>query len=376
MATRPHDPNEPGAIRTSKLKTNSQGFWEVHWSEAGRSRRRSCNTKDAHEARRWLKDWQDEIRLALSRQAQAQVPTIETLCEAYLAFIEARGRTNGNRVSLVPVRRELGFETPDELVGDWQSEYMARRPVSSGTLRRELGALRAALNWGIRKKLVPADMLPEFELPAGGPPRDKHLDWDQEQRLWDFAVQWGHRAGGTLLQRETAYRVMLFVCVAMSTSARRGAIQLLTWDRIDLARGLIDFRLPGERITNKRKVLVPIADRLMPVLQEAATRASRGADGRPIGRLLGDLRKVNHLFAQFTAAAGVGWVTPHVLRHTWATLASRNGVPEAEIAAIMGDDIRTIQKNYVHYRPDYLRASINHHATAHTMKGQQTNVAP
>jgi integrase len=57
------------------------------------------------------------------------------------------------------------------------------------------------------------------------------------------------------------------------------------------------------------------------------------------------------------------WVTPHVLRHTWATLASRNNVPEPEIAAIMGDTIKTIHDNYVHYRPDYLRASINHHAT-------------
>jgi integrase len=363
VAARPHDPNEPSAIRTSKLKTNAQGYWEVHYSEKGRSKRQSCLTRDANEAKRWLKDWHDEIRMRAARTQQTRVPTIEELCQGYLEYIESRGRTNANRLALRPIRRELGFHTPDELADDWQEEYHAKRGVSSGSLRRELNTLHAVLNWAAKKKLISRDNMPEFEMPPSGAARTAHLDRDQEQWFWDQAIAWGHRDDLPQRSREAAYRVMLFVTIGLSTAARRGAIMQLTWDRVDLVNDMIDFRVPKQLVTRKRKVQVPIADRLRPVLQEAAKRAPKDADGQPTGRVLSDLSRITRVFVTFTEAIGMTWVTPHVLRHTWATLASRNNVPEPEIAAIMGDTIKTIHDNYVHYRPDYLRASINHHAT-------------
>jgi integrase len=357
VATRPHDPNEPSAIRTSKLKTNAQGYWEVHYSEKGRSKRQSCLTRDANEAKRWLKDWHDEIRLTLARAQQTRIPTIEELCRGYLEYIEARGRTKSNRYVLVPVRRELGFYTPDELVDDWQQEYHDKRPgISTGTLRREMNTLQAVLNWAAKKKLFDRNAMPEFEMPPSGAARTAHLERDQEQWFWDQAIAWGHRGDLPQQSREAAQRVMLFVTIALATSARRGAIYQLTWDRVDLVHKIIDFRVPGQRVSRKRKVAVPISDRLFPVLQEAAA-------GGPRGRVLGDITCIRRAFVAFTETIGVPWVTPHVLRHTWATLASRNGVPEVEIAAVMGDTLKTVHDNYVHYRPDYLRASINHHAT-------------
>jgi len=50
-------------------------------------------------------------------------------------------------------------------------------------------------------------------------------------------------------------------------------------------------------------------------------------------------------------------VSPHILRHTWATRTARNGVSMREIADFLGDDIRTVEKNYYHQHPDYLHAA-------------------
>lgn len=47
-------------------------------------------------------------------------------------------------------------------------------------------------------------------------------------------------------------------------------------------------------------------------------------------------------------------VTPHVLRHTWATRAAQNGVPIRQIADQLADDIRTVEKNYYHHSPEYM----------------------
>ena len=375
MATRSHDPNatEPGAIRTSKLKVNAQGFWEVHWSEQGRSRRQSCKTKDATEAKRWLKDWHDEIRMHLARVALGRVPVIEELCVRYLEHIEGQGKTRSNRYVMVPLRRALGHLTAEELVDDWQEDYARERgPVANSTLRRELNALHAMFFWAAKKKLIDRNTIPEFELPPSGAPRQVHMERDQEQWFWDQAVAWGHRGDLPLQSRKAAYRVMLFVCLGLATAARRGAIYQLTWDRVDLVHGILDYRVPGQRVTRKRRVAVPISDRLRPILVEAAACAPcEAATGRPLGRVLGETGCIRRAFVAFAEAVGMPWVTPHVLRHTWATLASRNGVPEVEIAAVMGDTIKTVHDTYVHYRPNYLRNTINHHT-----QGQGQGASP
>jgi integrase len=52
-------------------------------------------------------------------------------------------------------------------------------------------------------------------------------------------------------------------------------------------------------------------------------------------------------------------MTPHTLRHTWATLAARAGVDLYAIAGVLGDTLSTVEKNYLHHAPDHLRGAIN-----------------
>jgi integrase len=52
-------------------------------------------------------------------------------------------------------------------------------------------------------------------------------------------------------------------------------------------------------------------------------------------------------------------VTPHTFRHTWATWAAQRGVPLFEIAGMLGDTMKTVEKNYAHHHPDHLRGAVN-----------------
>lgn len=62
----------------------------------------------------------------------------------------------------------------------------------------------------------------------------------------------------------------LFIRIGLNTGARHEAILSLTWDRVDLETGLIDFRMPGWVETKKRRPNAPINDNLLRLLRAAA----------------------------------------------------------------------------------------------------------
>jgi integrase len=53
----------------------------------------------------------------------------------------------------------------------------------------------------------------------------------------------------------------------------------------------------------------------------------------------------------FMKAQGVEWVTPHVMRHTFASLLASKGKSIYKIANWLGDDVRVVQKHYAKLLP-------------------------
>jgi integrase len=342
--------SENAIVRTSRLKLNAQGYWLVSYSVPGengvgwRSKTFSTKTKDHQAAQEALEDWLRSAREDQAETAREKQLTVGDLLELY-AQKKAFRPTEQASYTIKTLRTHLGGLVPADVTDRVVQEYKRLRThprtgkaVSTSTLRRELGTLVAALNHGARHKYVAATDVPVIELPAETAARVRFMDHAQEAAFWQAAQD----AGGA---------VGLFVALGLDTAARKGAILGLTWDRVDLTRRLIDFQDPTRAPNRKRRVVVPISTRLLPVLE----RAAHGV--HPNARLFDTgLRKAYEAFAR---RLGLDWVTAHVLRHTWASLAAQDGVPLFHIAKMLGDTVATVERTYAHLQPAHLHDVVN-----------------
>ncbi|MGH8094125.1 MAG: tyrosine-type recombinase/integrase [Chthoniobacterales bacterium] len=57
-------------------------------------------------------------------------------------------------------------------------------------------------------------------------------------------------------------------------------------------------------------------------------------------------------FDDYMKAQGVAWVSPHVMRHSFASICAAKGIDIYRIATWLGDDVRVVQRHYAKLRPD------------------------
>jgi integrase len=344
---------------------NAHGVYEIRWTENGRSKRKSTGEADYRRAQRVYA----EFILAVQGVSKAQRLTAGMVIDAYLADKTGVLAVDSQMVTFGHLRAFFGDKVVVEINKDDVAEYLQARAdgrvsftdaqgklrggvvAGSGTVRRELGMLLSAVNHCIAEKkfktldgsplLRPGDK-PAIRLPPAPPPRDHWLTRDQAKRLLAACQP----DPGARLTREYRYAVMM-----LYTASRKEPVESLTWDRILLGQGLVDFAEPGRKVTKKRRGWVPIAAELLPILQ-------RAYDERQGEFYLDAPRPPYHAFRRAVKRAGVK-ASPHVLRHTWATWAAQDGVPLYEIAGVLHDTITTVEKHYAHHCPDHLRGAVN-----------------
>jgi integrase len=222
------------------------------------------------------------------------------------------------------------------------AKYNKKRGRSAGTVRRELGVLRAAINWSHKHGRLTRPVA--VELPDRPEPRDRWLTRQEAARLL--------RSART---KQSRLYMPLFILIGLYTGRRKEAILSLRWPQVDLDRGVIDFRRPGEAETNKRRGKVRISFRLLPHLRRARRRGSDlGHVVHNHGERIGDVKKG---FAAACQRAGIEGVTPHSLRHTAATWIMQAGVPLWEASGFLAMGVETLQRVYAHHSPDYMRSA-------------------
>lgn len=70
------------------------------------------------------------------------------------------------------------------------------------------------------------------------------------------------------------------------------------------------------------------------------------------------VRSIKKAFRRAAIRAGLPDVTPHVLRHSVATWLAEDGVPLADIAGMLGNSEKMVEKVYAKYTPGYLSRAI------------------
>lgn len=317
----------------------------VLWWEDGAARRVSCRTEVASQARRFLA----EFKAARETPQKPDAPTIGSILDGYRAARDGKVYSKTLGYECATLKRHLN-DLPVDMLADKQVQGYMRarrsegaggaaavfrktpRKLSDGTLIRELGTLRAALSWAVKQQWIVT--APHVERPESPPARDRWLTRDEADRL---------------LEATDALHVRIFVALALYTAARAGALLALTWEKVDLERGLISL---GRGRGRKRRATVPIIDELRAELERALQAATSEYviehGGKPIA-------SVKTGFRNAVRRAKLSGITPHVLRHTAATWMVQQGVPLAMVAAYLGNSVQMVERVYGHHSPEWLR---------------------
>jgi integrase len=203
--------------------------------------------------------------------------------------------------------------------------------AAPGTTRTELEYLRACLNlrYGRGHNRV--------WLPTGSPPRDRYLTREEFD---------------TLLKHVDTPHVRLFTILAITTGARMSAILDLRWEQVDFRHRTINFNSPDREQTNKRRPVVPINERALSALEEAARGALTDFVIEWSGERVNSIKKAIRMAAK---RSGVQ-CSPHVFRHTAGVWMAQADVPMQKISQFLGHtSTRVTERTYARYSPSFMK---------------------
>lgn len=153
--------------------------------------------------------------------------------------------------------------------------------------------------------------------------------------------------------------VRIAAAICYYTGIRRGEMLALTWKDIDFPR--MELTINKQFDIRRNKVTQPKSKngyRTIPIPQALLQMLKQYHDTQPLSI---DRRVFRHPHGVYESLATkmkrVGSrLSPHCLRHTYATRLLARGIDIRTVAALLGDDTKTVINTYVHYS-DEMRAA-------------------
>ncbi|MBS1056129.1 site-specific integrase [Gluconobacter kondonii] len=321
--------SETTAPRLCRVK--GRDAWHIYYER----KRISTGCKDRASAELVLSKFTKELS-----RPQTGAIGISKILDLYLADRRDAEKPGAERLAWAhkQLKEWFGEKPPEEATDSVcraYSRYRIAAGISTSTARTELQALRAALRWAAKEKLIAE--APTVPLPPRSAPKERWLTREE---------------ASALLEGCEAEHVKLFVVLALGTAARVTSLLELTWSRVDLERRIIDLRDPNKPKTSKGRARVPINDTLLDHLKQA----HQLRETKYVIEWAGDrIRSIKRGFRAATERAGLENVTPHTLRHTAATWMAQAGIPLWEIAGFLGhSNTRMVEETYAHHSPQHL----------------------
>ncbi len=302
-----------------------KGTWCAVWHDGKTTKRKSLRVGgDRAKAERQFANYIKNLEI--------HNETIEEIMEAYLKDkSDISSFATAKRMWNKTLKPFFGNLQPHHITRDRCKEYAQQRiGVSTWTIRRELGVLRAGVLW--HNKRSPA----VFELPPEGKSRERYLTKEEAQKLIECA---------------TSPHIKLFIILGITTAGRMSAILELTWDRVDFEHGFIKLSTGSHR--TKNRATVPMNDDAREALEEAyKARTSNFVIEFGGGRV----KSIRKGLAATAARAKLEGVSAHVLRHTAAVWMALDHRPISRIAQYLGHtDSRITEKHYAKFSPEHLK---------------------
>ncbi len=213
-----------------------------------------------------------------------------------------------------------------------------------GTAGRTTGLLGGILTYAVDEGIIPANPAQGIPLPADNV-RDRRVTADEYRAI-------GKALSGPESKVDTPQAITGAWLLAL-TGCRLGEIASLKWEEVDEAGGC--FRL---RDSKSGASMRPVGREAFDVLRKAL-RVSGNPYVLPALRKSGHYNGLAGSWARFMARAGLEGVTPHTMRHSFASVAGDMGFAESTIAAMLGHAGGTVTSKYVHRLDSVLVAAAN-----------------
>ena len=246
--------------------------------------------------------------------------------------------------ALTPI---LGALPVSSITGEICRHYARTRDKATGTVRRELGVLRAALIHCHDEGYL--TIAPKVRLPAKPAPRDRWLTRDEAARLLRAARRHPkskHLARFILVTLYTGTRSEPILRMRFMSSTEGG------W--VDTKTKLMYRRGVGVAETKKRQPPIPIPRPLLAHLRRWERNGARyvvEVDGQRVA-------SVKTAWKTALAESGIDHCTRHDLRHTAITWAMQNGIEKWAAAGFFGVTLGLLEGTYGHHHPDYLKSAV------------------
>lgn len=379
-----------------QIKQLPDGRFRVRYGTGKRGHRKSkvldARIRTLQQAKKEL----ERLRSS-NRVERTSNPTVAQLCAEYIDLHEHKSASALVRAEGIienHIKPDLGdIRAADLRLSDvlkWRKRRSEKDHASDGTLDREWNLLRAVLNFGVRSDLLDTMPIKRSAIPRLVSSADGRIiyfepaEWDKfitaldDESRWRKHVEKTRRFGATKIAADIdtprkygagrrpdsdatkEYRARLLAyrpifTALLWTGARLGEILNLTWQDVDLRGGYV--RLPQQK-TSKPKTL-PIATELRATLEAMARGVGKAyvfprPDGRPHANL-----EAQRAFRVYRDVAGLREeLTPHAIRHTFASWLVIQGVPIKAVQELLGHKTLAMTLRYAHLSPIHLKGAI------------------
>jgi integrase len=300
--------------------------------------------------------------------------TVRQLCQAYLdaskkglvlgkgrrpkkpsTLYVDRGRIERHIIPLLGSRAVRDLNTPDiarfmrdvaqgKTADDIKTGFRGRAIIKggSGTAARTVGLLGGILSFAVTEGIIPVNPARGLRRPA-----DKRREirlTEDEYRVLGNALREAELAG----ENPTA---IIAVRLLALTGCRRGEIEKLSWHEVDF--GAHCLRLSDSK---EGRNLRPLGASALNILSKLPRGGRLVLEGKEPGKPFMGLPKA---WVRIVKRSALPHLTPHGLRHAYASMASDLGYTEPTIAALLGHAASTMTGRYIHHLDSALIAAVD-----------------
>jgi integrase len=265
------------------------------------------------------------------RQALRNALTVSELCDEYSA------RENGKKPATIMsdnsriklhIKPKLGKYRVISVTSDMVETFMHSMSASSG--RRTVGLLGSIFNFALKRKLVTVNPVRGIEKPK---------DTKRTRRLSELEYAQLQKAIGNVDPTVASVITMLTI-----SGWRSGEVRFLKWAELDLPRQIATLS-----DTKSGMSVRPLSREAVKIIE------TQPKNGPYVFELKG---KVINNFPRYWKLLGMpSDVSPHTLRHSFASLAADMGFSDNVIAGMLGHSRSSITSRYIHLEKALIEAS-------------------